>query len=99
MAHPVELKFTEFQHTAARRRLPHCGPADAADADGFNTQPPEGGCLKPEEIQQRYTVSTHSRPKAAAFLRDVYDLWLEVSTHSRPKAAAPCLKTLLKSDN
>ena len=34
------------------------------------------------------TVSTHSRAKAAARLKDFYQSWLKVSTHSRAKAAA-----------
>ena len=78
---------------------------------GFNTQPPEGGCL-----MQAYTnlgssafqhtaarrrlpfsalmyamadhVSTHSRPKAAAYHFLKLTSKLGVSTHSRPKAAA-----------
>ena len=32
----------------------------------FNTQPPEGGCDRWQELETRQTVSTHSRPKAAA---------------------------------
>ena len=37
------------------------------------------------------TVSTHSRPKAAAYLLCVKPGHAQVSTHSRPKAAAPGL--------
>ena len=33
----------------------------------FNTQPPEGGWRKKCPRQQRQSVSTHSRPKAAGF--------------------------------
>ena len=33
---------------------------------GFNTQPPEGGCLMPQEIAVQAVVSTHSHPKVAA---------------------------------
>ena len=36
-------------------------------------------------------VSTHSRPKAAAFLSSFYYQYDNVSTHSRPKAAAYAL--------
>ena len=32
-------------------------------------------------------VSTHSRPKAAGFFRQLVDTRRRVSTHSRPKAA------------
>ena len=54
----------------------------------FNTQPPEGGCLKGRPASNMTPVSTHSRPKAAA--PGVQDLQAAnpVSTHSRPKAAA-----------
>ena len=33
-----------FQHTAARRRLPYGKATNTIYTDGFNTQPPEGGC-------------------------------------------------------
>ena len=37
-------------------------------ANGFNTQPPEGGCeLAAVTSANTAVVSTHSRPKAAAF--------------------------------
>ncbi len=38
------------------------------------------------------TVSTHSRPKAAALFEPLGLISLKVSTHSRPKAAAPYIK-------
>ena len=54
----------------------------------FNTQPPEGGWAEREEKERiRYVVSTHSRPKAAGFLKKREARLGEVSTHSRPKAA------------
>ena len=38
-------------------------------AQGFNTQPPEGGCITSSNFATIATsVSTHSRPKAAAIL-------------------------------
>ena len=56
----------EFQHTAARRRLRANTIRLISERDGFNTQPPEGGCTRlPQGWRHRY-VSTHSRPKAAA---------------------------------
>ena len=55
-----------FQHTAARRRLPHAGVCGDAAPAGFNTQPPEGGCSKEKTMNITSNVSTHSRPKAAA---------------------------------
>ena len=57
--------------------------------NGFNTQPPEGGCcwLVQGKVLSA-TVSTHSRPKAAAFVAHISRPIYRVSTHSRPKAAA-----------
>ena len=54
----------------------------------FNTQPPEGGCKKIGIARVEFLVSTHSRPKAAAFERLGIGYVEIVSTHSRPKAAA-----------
>ena len=34
-----------FQHTAARRRLAFAQALPGVAADGFNTQPPEGGWI------------------------------------------------------
>ena len=59
----------KFQHTAARRRLRR--PRDSARRrDRFNTQPPEGGWLTKPQPSDTDRVSTHSRPKAAARMRD-----------------------------
>ena len=54
----------KFQHTAARRRLRHRCRAVGAEC-GFNTQPPEGGCIFGSNRPYFAQVSTHSRPKAA----------------------------------
>ena len=55
----------------------------------FNTQPPEGGCRLIVALDTSYfLVSTHSRPKAAAFFIRLLGGITKVSTHSRPKAAA-----------
>ena len=55
----------------------------------FNTQPPEGGCAARLGGDVVYrAVSTHSRPKAAAFGGPCEQHGVGVSTHSRPKAAA-----------
>ena len=76
-----------FQHTAARRRLRGVG-CICKGKSCFNTQPPEGGCAQAAIPDSVKTVSTHSRPKAAAHL-NVFEHAIEyVSTHSRPKAAA-----------
>ena len=78
---------------------------------GFNTQPPEGGCIfvhirlrgiiqfqhtaarrrlqrRKRQLELIRTVSTHSRPKAAAQTWKFASPVVMVSTHSRPKAAA-----------
>ena len=60
---------------------------NANDA-GFNTQPPEGGCVRHRVILLLGLVSTHSRPKAAAGAACLSLILSVVSTHSRPKAAA-----------
>ena len=53
----------------------------------FNTQPPEGGWDLVKSRLARFTVSTHSRLKAAG--EQTIDLAIDdlVSTHSRLKAA------------
>ena len=56
-----------FQHTAARRRLP-MRLMTAPPPSSFNTQPPEGGCESEPPRPAMPTVSTHSRPKAAALI-------------------------------
>ena len=60
------LLMQRFQHTAARRRL-HMDDMGCVWIGGFNTQPPEGGCILKSINKLRWLyVSTHSRPKAAA---------------------------------
>ena len=54
-----------FQHTATRRWL-QPEDADLTIPKGFNTQPPEGGCLIGQQLKIKVTVSTHSHPKVAA---------------------------------
>ena len=46
-------------------------------------------------IEQLITVSTHSRPKAAAFPIMALAMFIRVSTHSRPKAAAQLTQILM----
>ena len=53
-----------FQHTAARRRLV-VKIFSHVTTGSFNTQPPEGGCLRQCSCYYLDKVSTHSRPKAA----------------------------------
>ena len=53
-----------------------CGSASSSMTTGqsFNSQPPEGGCVTAETATPcRSSVSTHSRPKAAAYpMRNMY---------------------------
>ena len=62
----IQITRIQFQHTAARRRLP----------------------ALQDKITNYFQVSTHSRPKAAAFFDEFINFDTGVSTHSRPKAAA-----------
>ena len=55
--------------------------------ESFNTQPPEGGWQLHILYHQQYSVSTHSRPKAAGLYQNQSFHNDYVSTHSRPKAA------------
>ena len=55
---------------------------------GFNTQPPEGGCIIPTGAVLIVDVSTLSRPKAAGSVLGGSVPDMRVSTLSRPKAAA-----------
>ena len=67
-------------------------------AQGFNTQPPEGGCITSSNFATIATsVSTHSRPKAAAVVMLLNVDGSTVSTHSRPKAAASKIAFISRS--
>ena len=63
-------------------------PFDKLRGFSFNTQPPEGGwvCAQFQEKAKRI-VSTHSRLKAAGYLKASFGGFQLVSTHSRLKAA------------
>ena len=77
-----------FQHTAARRRLVYRDENAINQIKRFNTQPPEGGWRQSRRLlQARFSVSTHSRPKAAGSKFKNGAPVFNVSTHSRPKAA------------
>ena len=78
-----------FQLTAARRRLVWF-ELKPFRAQGFNSQPREGGWRLQAYFALFQIVSTHSRAKAAGGgrLRDLPAMAL-VSTHSRAKAAGP----------
>ena len=78
----------QFQHTAARRRLLPFKHQCAAGAC-FNTQPPEGGCLRGPLLLIRLKVSTHSRPKAAATctcLSDYFEKFQHTAARRRLRA-------------
>ena len=59
---------------------------NANDA-GFNTQPPEGGCVRHRVILLLGLVSTHSRPQAAAFANisddDIEDMFQHTAARRR----------------
>ena len=56
--------------------------------DSFNTQPPEGGWITRCDVAKDfYSVSTHSRLKAAGIAGIAIYSDCPVSTHSRLKAA------------
>ena len=63
--------------------------AQQAAGEGFNTQPPEGGCKVADHAFGLEGVSTHSHPKVAAAAKNIgAAVLVEVSTHSHPKVAA-----------
>ena len=68
---------------AARRGVPNSYTIRC-----FNTQPPEGGCIKSPLRAFFINVSTHSHPKVAASVCRYRKRWHKVSTHSHPKVAA-----------
>ena len=80
--------FCGFQHTAARRRLPNLGLAFAGIKLFQHTAARRRLLPAIEKNAPEIAVSTHSRPKAAAYLLIIETTSSIVSTHSRPKAAA-----------
>ena len=76
-----------FQHTATRRWL-LLQVGKFGERSSFNTQPPEGGCIKPGFKCLAEVVSTHSHPKVAASIITKPKFLNLVSTHSHPKVAA-----------
>ena len=56
---------------------------------GFNTQPPEGGCLKRLMNKRKELVFQHTAARRRLpYKKALSGLDILVSTHSRPKAAA-----------
>ena len=77
----------QFQHTAARRRLFTKSGAGKTGSE-FQHTAARRRLESPVTLQGFKPVSTHSRPKAAGYLRPARLRHCRVSTHSRPKAAA-----------
>ena len=78
-----------FQLTAARRRLPRATRHSVTSSKFQLTAARRRLRTAGSKFPVFGEVSTHSRPKAAAFLHCVKQGTHQVSTHSRPKAAAP----------
>ena len=80
--------FAVFQHTATRRWLRQNDEIKLI-VDGFNTQPPEGGCA---ELRNGLWLGIEFQHTATRrWLRFMTPLWgflRGVSTHSHPKVAA-----------
>ena len=56
---------------------------------GFNTQPPEGGCLHSSLLCRCYMVFQHTATRRwLRILQQVFNVDIRVSTHSHPKVAA-----------
>ena len=88
----------EFQHTAARRRLEIMDDFNTSSFS-FNTQPPEGGWIFRQRFRDGFAVSTHSRPKAAGYVKCSLTFWLVTFQHTAARRRLdPCadfLKFLL----
>ena len=74
------VQLVAFQHTAARRRL-LCGQWWDRTAQGFNTQPPEGGCGQRQQHPSHHQ-SFNTQPPEGGCIRS-----------SRITAAASCFNT------
>ena len=75
-----------FQHTAARRRL-QAWMWCKISYGCFNTQPPEGGCLK-HTVVCKLSCCFNTQPPEGGWIRRLAANPAHlVSTHSRPKAA------------
>ena len=76
-----------FQHTAARRRLRICQKMKSTICEFQHTAARRRLLQHCNPYRSAQSVSTHSRPKAAAVNHHYMTLRYFVSTHSRPKAA------------
>ena len=81
--------LAEFQHTATRRWLQQIPRKECQRRRGFNTQPPEGGC-----VAISWSIMVHPMFQHTATRRWLQNVNLsrndkhKVSTHSHPKVAA-----------
>ena len=91
---------TVFQHTATRRWLGRPIADDAPTFHRFNTQPPEGGWLKPYTSPLIHDCFNTQPPEGGWFHRSGGNVFISVvSTHSHPKVAGtPLARTLRTRD-
>ena len=71
----IALVSLMFQHTAARRRLLRSDQLKGQRTNGFNTQPPEGGCSKYWEIA-RMLCSFNTQPPEGGCFDENYNCYL-----------------------
>ena len=76
-----------FQHTAARRRLAREIGHQISQNQFQHTAARRRLVTRCDVAKDFYSVSTHSRPKAAGTGAVLSLMAISVSTHSRPKAA------------
>ena len=82
------MRPSEFQHTAARRRLDRSAAgAGVPCVVSTHSRPKAAGAFTKILMVSLLFVSTHSRPKAAGVDSFTLEFGPMVSTHSRPKAA------------
>ena len=78
-----------FQHTATRRWLPVSETQRITNSAGFNTQPPEGGCLLDKISAAILKLFQHTATRRWLPCTQGRRLFVfDVSTHSHPKVAA-----------
>ena len=84
----ISADGVEFQHTATRRWL-RCSYCISYRTSGFNTQPPEGGCMAASLRMMAIRMFQHTATRR--WLPSKFFTMLNsigVSTHSHPKVAA-----------
>ena len=83
---PSNVWLQQFQHTAARRRLGFQTTLSGRAAR-FNTQPPEGGCIRVSCFNRCDCRFNTQPPEGGWAMAALMTDNPSVSTHSRPKAA------------